>query len=400
MASWDRSKPISRLETSWNAWNFTLTTSAVDIANDMIHYAKAIGLGDAFLTPVKPPNLVGKAEAFSHFQEAELVDSSIDPSKLKLEDYYLQIRSLFEDNPNEVINSLLNSMNSLSGIPLEQEGSEEDSDNSDETQDALDKLLSPDNLGSDVQAIEESWQDVLSALINKGEEEAKRKNAGIGNGSLSHLFKKIEKAKTPWHVYLASFIQTCFNDEKISDWSRPSRRTMANHNQFFLPHEKPEGDKVPYLTICMDTSGSCWHERTLTLFAKNLITLANKLASVIEFIEFDDGVLSRSVLDEPTPEDLQKLLKDNGVSGGGGTSFDETIKYLEGTALDVNDEMRPHAPLPTVCIFLTDGYADFPDKSKFPIIWMLDGSQNKHIEETCNDKTKRWMLVDAGERDD
>lgn len=402
MASWERSKPISRLETSWKAWEVALLSSAVDIADDMIHYAKSIGLGDESLAPHKLPGLLGKKELFNLFQQADLISSTLDPTTLKLEDYYVQIRHLFEDDP-EGTKKAIEGVTSISGIPSDQAGgqdgdnNDESNDDTEESQSALDKLLSPDNLGSDIQSIEESWQDILSSLVTNGELAASDKHAGKGNGSLSHLFKKLEKAKTPWYVYLAAFVQRCFDDEKESDWSHPSRRVTASQQKYFLPNQKSELEKVPYLTICMDTSGSCWNDETLQLFANNMITLSNKLASTIEFIEFDYGVLSRQVLQDPTPESLKKLLSTYKISGGGGTSFEQTVDYLEGTATDAKGQFRPPDALPTVCIFLTDGYATFPEKSKFPIIWMLDGTQSKSIEQTCQNKLKRWMMVDAGE---
>lgn len=201
---------------------------------------------------------------------------------------------------------------------------------------------------------EGSNEKVVDAVVKKIIGEAIQK-AGVKNiGTLPLEIQRvlnshIEKPKVSWKRMLRIFSNSCGKTKLESTRRRESTRFPGN------PGTKIK--RLQHIAVAIDTSGSI-DENTLQLFWNEIIGI-QKAGAKITIIECDCEIqkvweLNRKAL-------LPKLI------GGGGTSFDPVIDWL-----NKNRNLGFGG-----CVYFTDGYGAKPIlKSTSPILWTLYGAQN------------------------
>jgi len=183
------------------------------------------------------------------------------------------------------------------------------------------------------------------------------KSRGIGNlpGSLKQVLEKLIKPKKSpfnWKAYIRRF----------SNGYSPIKRkriTRLKPNIKFPDNPGSFRKKIKNLLVAWDTSGSV-NEKELYDF----ITLTDSIRKSgvdITVVECDTGFSKKSVYKWKNLNQIKNRITDVGISGRGGTSFEEPIKFM-------NTNRNKYSAL----IYFTDGMAAAPKiKPKRPILWVL-----------------------------
>ena len=184
------------------------------------------------------------------------------------------------------------------------------------------------------------------------------KSWGSISGNFAEMLTNSLKAKINWRNVFAGFRASIISSKRKLTRMRPNRRTgfenMGSVRQFDTK-----------LLIAVDVSGSISTE-SLKYFYGVINSAFRYGFSSIDVVQFDCGI--SSVMS------LKKVVKEMGVFGRGGTSFQEPIDFAHEHGYDG-------------LVMLTDGYApepQIPDGFKTGLLWVCE-NQN------CLDHHKRWM---------
>jgi predicted metal-dependent peptidase len=170
-----------------------------------------------------------------------------------------------------------------------------------------------------------------------------------GQGSLpAGLQRHVDRALDPqvdWRRALWRFLV-----RTPVDFQRFDRRLM--HRGLYI--ETLEAESVE-LYICIDTSGS--------ISADYLALFSGELQGILQSYPHIRGQLYYADADLYGPYDLDAIGKGEQPEpvGGGGTSFVPFFEAIENEVGLVGT---------TVLVYLTDGYGDFPDDCRFPVLWV------------------------------
>jgi len=208
--------------------------------------------------------------------------------------------------------------------------------------------------GTETQDGKKSNERVLDVAIKKLVEQALLKT-GIKNigdlplGVQRELSKINEKPKVSWKRILRIFSNSCGKTKLESTRRKESTRFPGN------PGTKIK--RLQHIAVAIDTSGSIG-ENTLQLFWNEIIGI-QKAGAKITIIECDCEI--QNVWELNRNSTFPKL------KGGGGTSFDPVIEWLnKNRNLGIGG-----------CVYFTDGFGAKPIiKSTSPILWTLYGEQN------------------------
>ena len=203
--------------------------------------------------------------------------------------------------------------------------------------------------GTETQDGKKSNERVLDVAIKKLVEQALLKT-GIKNigdlplGVQRELSKINEKPKVSWKRILRIFSNSCGKTKLESTRRKESTRFPGN------PGTKIK--RLQHIAVAIDTSGSI-DENTLQLFWNEIIGI-QKAGAKITIIECDCEI--QNVWELNRNSTFPKL------KGGGGTSFDPVIDWLnKNRNLGIGG-----------CVYFTDGYADKPIvKPSCSILWTL-----------------------------
>ena len=184
------------------------------------------------------------------------------------------------------------------------------------------------------------------------------KSWGSISGNFAEMLNNSLKAKINWRNVFAGFRASIISSKRKLTRMRPNRRTgfdnMGSVRQFDTK-----------LLVAVDVSGSI--STTSLKYFYGVINSAFRYGfDSIDVVQFDCGI--SSVMN------LKKVVKEMGVFGRGGTSFQEPIDYAHEHGYDG-------------LVMLTDGYAPeprIPEGFKTGILWVCE-NQN------CLDHHKRWM---------
>lgn len=163
------------------------------------------------------------------------------------------------------------------------------------------------------------------------------------------------KPRTDWRIILSEFIQKEFSDYSFTP---PDRRYIDI--PFFLPGYTENDDRVENVLFMVDSSGSMRRKDIEAAYWEIKGAIDQFSGKLKGWLGFFDCMISdpKEFSDE---EDFLKIIP----WGGGGTSFDVIFSY-------VREEMKDDPP---VCIvILTDGGAEFPEKSAavgIPVLWVM-----------------------------
>ena len=184
------------------------------------------------------------------------------------------------------------------------------------------------------------------------------KSWGSISGSFAELLTNSLKAKINWRNIFAGFRASIISSKRKLTRMRPNRRTgfenMGSVRQFDTK-----------LLVAVDVSGSISTE-SLKYFYGVINSAFRYGFDSIDVIQFDCGI--SSVMS------LKKVVKEMGVFGRGGTSFQEPIDYAHEHEYDG-------------LVMLTDGFAPpprIPEGFKTGLLWVCEN-------QSCLDHHKHWM---------
>ncbi len=204
----------------------------------------------------------------------------------------------------------------------------------------------------------ELWdEDELTAqLIN--EVINSTKSWGSLSGNFAEKIKASVRAKINWRNVFAGFRASIISSKRKLTRMKPNRRTgfdnMGSVRQFDTK-----------LLVAVDVSGSI-STKSLEHFYGVINSAFRYGFTTIDVIQFDYGVR--------TVQNLKKVVRDIGIIGRGGTSFQEPVDYAHEHKYDG-------------LLILTDGYAPspkIPEGFKTRILWVCES-------EDCLKQHKHWM---------
>ena len=187
---------------------------------------------------------------------------------------------------------------------------------------------------------------------------ASTKSWGSISGDFAELLTNSLKAKINWRNVFAGFRASIISSKRKLTRMRPNRRTgfdnMGSVRQFDTK-----------LLVAVDVSGSISTE-SLKYFYGVINSAFRYGFDSIDVVQFDCGI--SSVMN------LKKVVKEMGVFGRGGTSFQEPIDFAHKNGYDG-------------LVMLTDGYAPeptIPEGFKTGLLWVCEN-------QSCLDHHKSWM---------
>jgi predicted metal-dependent peptidase len=214
--------------------------------------------------------------------------------------------------------------------------------------------------GVEKQNGEKSNEKIVDVAIKKilGQALQKSGTKNIGDlplGIQRELSRFNEEPKISWKRILRIFSNSCGKTKLVATRRKESTRFPGN------PGTKIK--RIQHIAVAIDTSGSI-DENTLQLFWTEIIGI-QKTGAKITIIESDCEI--QKVWELNRKATLPEL------KGGGGTSFDPVINWLnKNRNLGIGG-----------CVYFTDGYAAKPIlKPSCPVLWVLYGDleDNSHLK--------------------
>lgn len=172
--------------------------------------------------------------------------------------------------------------------------------------------------------------------------------AGTNPYGASREWREVKEPEIDWRTILWSFMV-----RTPTDYAGFDRRFVGRG----LYLDSFEGETVS-VAVCLDTSASVRDEE-LSSFLVELKSILNSYPGISCDLYFADAELYGPFrLDDQTTIPSPK--------GGGGTSFDEFFRAVS-ERIDEGDFDIERS----LAIYMTDGYAAFPDEPEFPVLWVL-----------------------------
>lgn len=187
--------------------------------------------------------------------------------------------------------------------------------------------------------LESEWKKRMSSAMDAG------RKAGNMSGGLARWAEALLQPKIDWQTALAAYLSFQPSDY---EWTSPDRRFTD------WPFVVPDivGEKLKFYAA-IDTSGSITNEM--------ISGFISELHGILLSFNHVDGVLIGHDHVVHDVIDFDKTSPPTGFTGGGGgTDFHCVVKEIE----DNHDK-------PVVLIWWTDGYAEWPAKPDYPVIFVL-----------------------------
>ena len=206
-------------------------------------------------------------------------------------------------------------------------------------------LLDPDGSGTLSQDQKTTLETYWQAAMHKAMTIARTQNAGNLPAGLARELEGLKEAQLDWRSYLWRYLV-----QTPTDFQGFDRRFIGRG----LYLETLEGETV-HVFVAVDTSGSIDGELLRMFMSEVQGILASYPHLKCELYYADAEVYGPYTLEKATP--LPKPV------GGGGTSF---VPFFE------KIENRGNGLESGVCVYLTDGYGNFPDSAPdYPILWVV-----------------------------
>lgn len=184
------------------------------------------------------------------------------------------------------------------------------------------------------------------------------KDRGLVPDSLQRWAEELLKPATiPWREKLARIVRGAVAYKSgASDltFTRMSRRQAGVGYGVGRPVIPALHAPVPNVAVCVDTSGSMSSDDLAAALSEVQGVLA-ATGSNVTFLACDAAVHGIKVVKDV--HEAAAMLK-----GGGGTAMAPAMTAIE--------KLRP---IPSIAIFLTDGYIDQPPEPSFSVIWAIIG---------------------------
>jgi predicted metal-dependent peptidase len=194
---------------------------------------------------------------------------------------------------------------------------------------SLAKEFAPEVLGQDNP--DELAEEVAQAIEDTVEQgkikspETFRHQAGEGSGSQSLSGELIVASDCRWQDVVIELVASRASGESVADWSRPSRRSIAQ-GVYRPARRKVSGFR---LALVLDVSGSCicyfshWQS-----MARELVEAIPEIRE-IDIYYHDTAVTGRDEWNRSSGEEVTIAAQ-----GGGGTDFRSVLSEVESTDVD------------------------------------------------------------------
>ena len=194
----------------------------------------------------------------------------------------------------------------------------------------------------------------------------RNRKGGFGCGSVPAGVQReidhLTESQLDWKAILIDFVQEEINDYSFSP---PDRR--FDDSPFFLPDYNEKDEHAEDILFMIDTSGSMSDNQIIQCYSEikgAIDQFDGKLQGWLGF--FDAKVIP------PIPFTNEEEFKIIRPYGGGGTSFQCVLDYVR------NEMEQKLDKLPASIIFLTDGFAPWPDEKDamdIPVLWLINNEQ-------------------------
>lgn len=194
------------------------------------------------------------------------------------------------------------------------------------------------------------------------------KNLEGGNGrgtvpeGILREIKHLTQSQLDWKTILNDFIQEEINDYSFSP---PDRR--FNDSPFFLPDYNEKDEHVEDILFMIDTSGSMSDKQIAQCYSEIKGAIDQFDGKLKGWLGFFDAMVVPPI--PFTDEEDFKIIR---PFGGGGTSFQCVLDYVR------NEMEKTLDKLPASLIYLTDGFAPWPeekDAMDIPVLWLINNEQ-------------------------
>jgi predicted metal-dependent peptidase len=177
------------------------------------------------------------------------------------------------------------------------------------------------------------------------------KNKGTLPAGIERQIGELKQAQVPWERVLHRLVGQVVTQDDYR-WETPNHRHPLSE-EFIIPGLRSE--KVGEIVVAIDTSGSIGQQE-MDSFAGEM----KKLHSLVE--EILVLTCDCSLYEKVKTRNIQEFLSKLKMKGGGGTSF-----------IPVFDELKKTKCTPSILIYFTDGYGNFPEVSpkRYPVLWVL-----------------------------
>ncbi|MFX1535486.1 MAG: VWA-like domain-containing protein [Promethearchaeota archaeon] len=180
------------------------------------------------------------------------------------------------------------------------------------------------------------------------------KSRGIVPLGVDEEYELVIKGQFPWQRLLAQYVQQTLAYD--TTFSRPNRRFVSRN--LYLPATEKSNLIV---VIAIDTSGSI-SDREAKIFISEAFAILGQFPRIeIIVIQCDAKIQNvKKYTNWDTPPSKFEL------KGRGGTKFEPVFDYIQKKQISLD-----------ALIYLTDGYAPFPQKSPIqkPVFWVLTNRQ-------------------------
>ena len=194
--------------------------------------------------------------------------------------------------------------------------------------------------------LRQKWQDSTKKVASRHGIPGHR--PGNLPGNLQEIINDQNKNTVDWKQLLLDYVSQIFGGER--QWLPPNRRYVWK--ELYLPSRARK--QSIEIVLAIDTSGSTTED--LPDFLAELRGMTSAFGEYkLTIIQCDTHIHSVNEYsnDDPLPEEGFKFY------GFGGTSLIPPFKHIEKNMM-----------IPTVFIYLTDGYGDAPAKAPdYPVIW-------------------------------
>jgi predicted metal-dependent peptidase len=229
------------------------------------------------------------------------------------------------------------------------------------------EVLRPGELGDvgdggniDPDKIAEEWEDIARVATMGG-------SANVP-ASIRRALKKIKESVIDWKAELDKFIDEAISKSK---YTLPARRFLGSGKaQYGYKRYKEDFQTI---VIAIDTSGSI-----IDPILKQFISETIKISEIYKpeetiIIYCSDNIDNIDVVPRGEQPDLNKIAS----TGGNYEGFHPPFKWVQDNLLDKGKK-------PSVFIYFTDGYADFPPADYYDVesyvdrcIWVLLSFNNE-----------------------
>jgi len=185
--------------------------------------------------------------------------------------------------------------------------------------------------------IESRWDESFSRSVG---------NAPAG---IRRALERLRKPVVDWRSALDTFIDEAISKSK---YDLPNRRFLSGGEAQY--GYKTYREDFNSIVVAIDTSGSISRSMIETFLSEvmNITSIYNPQKTVILYC--DTTVYTPDILEPGDTPDFNK------IKGGGGTNFWPPFDWVKKNLLEGGDA-------PSVFIYFTDGYAEFPQASQYGI---------------------------------